>query len=234
MDKNLTPPAGGPDRTRQRLIDGTLVQEFRTNPHAGIRLRTDAELEKTLEDALRHQDASQDVHVFGYGSLMWNPAMEVAHACVAHVPGWHRRFCLRTLMGRGTPEAPGATLALDRGGTCRGLLFRIAAAKVQTELRLLWRREMTPGAYDARWVWANANGVWHRALAFVAIRTHERYIGGESIECVARLIRTGKGFLGSSRDYFESTVQSLEGLAISDSGIERLRRAIRQADRAAG
>ncbi len=233
MDKNLTPPTSDHDRTRQRLIDGTLLQEFRANPNAGIRLRTDAELEQTLEDALRHHDASQDIHVFGYGSLMWNPAMEVAHVCAAIVPGWHRRFCLRTLLGRGTPEAPGAMLALDRGGTCRGLLFRIEAAKAPAELRLLWRREMTPGAYDARWVWASANGVWHRALAFMAIRTHERYIGGEPIERIASLIRTGKGSLGSSRDYFESTVRSLELLGICDSGIERLRRAIRLADRAA-
>ncbi len=234
MDKNLTPSPSEQQGIRQRLIDGTLMQAFRAHPNAGIRLRTEAQLEQTLEEALRHHDASQDIHVFGYGSLMWNPAMEVAHACVAHVPGWHRRFCLRTLLGRGTPDQPGATLALDRGGTCRGLLFRIDASKAQAELRLLWRREMTPGAYDARWIWANADGVWHRALAFVAIRTHERYIGGAPIERVAELIRTGSGFLGSSRDYFECTIRSLEGLGISDAGIERLRRAIRQADRAAG
>jgi cation transport protein ChaC len=33
-------------------------------------------------------------------------------------------------------------LALDRGGSCRGVVYRIAARKVRGEPRLLWRREM--------------------------------------------------------------------------------------------
>ncbi|MGF6985188.1 hypothetical protein QFZ99_004665 [Paraburkholderia atlantica] len=44
------------------------------------------------------------------------------------------------IFGRGTPHEPGAMLRLDRGGACNGLLHRIDAAKVEAELRLLWRR----------------------------------------------------------------------------------------------
>ena len=121
-------------------------------------------------------------------------------------------------------------LALDRGGSCRGLLFRIQAAKVRTELHLLWRREMVAGSYDARWLWAWADGRSIRALTFVANRSNERYLGGRPIEHVAHLIRTGKGPMGTSRAYFESTVQTLERLGIADIGIERLGRAISRAD----
>jgi len=219
--------------TRQRLAAGSLVESLRANPPAGVRFRTDAEMEETLGAILRHHDPASDLHVFGYGSLMWNPAMDASHACVAHVRGWHRSFCLRTLIGRGSPQEPGAMLGLDRGGACRGLLFRIDAAKVHAELQLLWRREMFPGAYDARWIPVNTDAGAFRALTFVVNRRHERYIGGHRAVDVAHLIRTGRGMLGSSRAYFDSTLQTLERLGIRDAGMERLRAAVLVGDRPA-
>jgi cation transport protein ChaC len=229
-------PSSGPAHPvrRHRLCDAALLDALRADPPPGLQCRSQAELEATLDDALQAHDATLDLHVFGYGSLMWNPAMDVLGSSVALVPGWHRRFCLRMLFGRGTPEAPGAMLALDRGGSCRGVLYRIAARKVRVELRLLWRREMLTGAYDARWVWAWADGRWVPALSFVAIRHHERYIGGLSVDALAQLVRTGQGRFGSCRAYFDSTVQTLQRLGIRDAGIERLRRAVASADRVAG
>src|SRR2546425_321604 len=88
------------EQTRKRLGDGTLLQTFRANPPPGVRLRTDAELEETLSEALRHHDPTEDLHVFGYGSLMWNPAMDVVQTRVARVQGWHRRFCFRKALPR--------------------------------------------------------------------------------------------------------------------------------------
>src|SRR5262249_15596741 len=146
------------DPTRIRLRDGTLLRTLRADPPPGIIVRTDAQLEASLSATLREHDPGQDIHVFGYGSLMWNPALDASPACLARVRGWHRRFCLRMLLGRGTPQAPGVMLALDRGGGCHGMLYRIDAAKVETELRLLWRREMLAGSYDARWVCAEVVG----------------------------------------------------------------------------
>jgi cation transport protein ChaC len=232
MDQPIAIPAQ-PVRIH-RLCDDALVDALRADPPPGLRCRSEAELEATLDEALSAHEPALDLHVFGYGSLMWNPAMEVVGSSVALVPGWHRRFCLRMVFGRGTPEAPGAMLALDRGGSCRGVLYRIAACKVRAELRLLWRREMLTGSYDARWVWAWAEGRRVRALSFVAIRRHERYIGGQPVDAVARLVRTGQGRFGSCRSYFESTLQSLQRLGIRDAGIERLRRAVSSADREAG
>jgi cation transport protein ChaC len=222
------------DATRKRLIEGTLLGALRADPPPGVQIRTDAQLEESLSATLRAHDRTQDVHVFGYGSLMWNPAIDAAHACVARVQGWHRRFCLRMLLGRGTPQAPGVMLALDRGGGCHGMLYRISAAKVETELRLLWRREMLAGSYDARWVFAQADGRKVRTLTFVANRQCGRYIGDRPLEDVAHLVRTGAGSLGTSRAYFDSTLQALHALGIRDAGIERLRRAIVRADEEAG
>jgi glutathione-specific gamma-glutamylcyclotransferase len=195
-----------------------------------VRIQTDTELDTTLHEALREHVAGEDIHVFGYGSLMWNPALDVVESRVARVDGWHRKFCLHLVIGRGTPEQPGAMLALDRGGRCVGVLYRIAAAKAESELRLLWQREMLAGSYCARWVWANVGGERVRALTFVANRASGRYIGRHSVEHVADLIRSGQGRIGTSREYFESMVRTLERLRIGDAGIEHLRRVIHRAD----
>jgi cation transport protein ChaC len=208
----------------------SLVEQLRAHPPAGVTMRSDEELERTLDEAQGRHDPAEDVHVFGYGSLMWNPGIVPAHTSVARVHGWHRRFCLRLLFGRGTPEQPGAMLALDRGGACNGLLLRIEAAQARAQLGTLWRREMLAGSYDARWVWAWQHGRRIHALTFVVNRGCGRYIGCHRPERVADLLRQGRGTLGSSREYFEATVRKLQELGIRDRGIERIQRAIRAAD----
>ncbi|MDM0049963.1 gamma-glutamylcyclotransferase [Variovorax sp. J22R24] len=223
MDDIQFPRGAEHELTRQRLAAGSLIEEMRADPPSGVRFRTDAEMEESLQAILRDHDPSQDLHVFGYGSLMWNPAMDAAHASLVHVQGWHRSFCLRSFLGRGSPQAPGAMLGLDNGGACRGLLFRIEAAKVPAELKLLWRREMFPGAYDARWIQVRGAPGAHRALTFVVNRRHERYIGRHPVAEVARLIRTGHGSLGTSLAYFDATIDALSRFGIRDAGMERLR-----------
>jgi len=216
--------------TREGLANGALLQALRHNTPPGVCLRSDEELEQTLDQALSGHPPGEDLQIFGYGSLMWNPALHIAETQLALVQGWHRRFCIRTLMARGSVDRPGAMLALDRGGACVGLLMRIAAPLVRDELRLLWRREMLAGSYDARWVSAHARGRRLRALTFVARIDHERYIGGLAESEVAALIRSGEGVLGNTRSYFELTLQTLARLRIRDRGLERLRRAVQAGD----
>ena len=43
-------------------------------------------------------------------------------------------------------------LGLKSGGSCLGVAYRIAAADVEAELLLVWRREMVVGSYIPRWV----------------------------------------------------------------------------------
>ncbi len=215
--------------TRQRLSAGTWLDALRAAPPAGMKIRSDDELDASLSDALRHHDPAADVHVFGYGSLMWNPAMEHTQVHKARVRGWHRRFCLRLFIGRGSPKQPGVMMALDRGGACHGLLFRIPARHARDELHLLWRREMAFGGYDARWVAASVDGRVVRALTFVANRRQGRYAAFAADE-VAHFIRTGAGSLGTCRGYFEATLRKLDSLGIRDAGIERVRLALLRAD----
>jgi hypothetical protein len=119
-------------------------------PH--IRLNSEEERAASLAAMLAARRCS-DVWVFGYGSLIWNPAFKAAERRMARIEGWHRAFCMSIIAGRASPAVPGLMLALDRGGRCQGSAFRVAESDIASELPLLWRREMLcRGAYIPKWM----------------------------------------------------------------------------------
>jgi glutathione-specific gamma-glutamylcyclotransferase len=113
--------------TRAGLRDGSLLASARLEMPPGTALVSDAEIEADLDAALTRHPRGEDIWLFGYGSLMWNPAIEFVERRAGTVRGWHRSFRLWLHMGRGSPDNPGLMLALDRGGSCVGMLFRIPA-----------------------------------------------------------------------------------------------------------
>ena len=166
--------------------------------------------------------------MFGYGSLMWNPAINVVDSRKAHVRGYHRTFCLTLNAGRGAPEKPGLMLAIDRGGSCTGVAHRIAAGAVESELSILWLREMVSGAYEPRWVNADIDGHSRaRVLTFVINRSHPRYEGALPEEHVAKRIARAHGMLGTNREYLYRTVRHLAELGIADGPMHNLERQVR-------
>jgi hypothetical protein len=88
--------------------------------------------------------------VFAYGSLIWKPAFDHVEARTVHLAGWRRRFCLKLTNWRATPEQPGLMLALDRGGSCVGVAYRMPQdAPLERMVRLLQRE--TSHHEDMRW-----------------------------------------------------------------------------------
>ena len=128
---------------------------------------TDEQLSASLTKTLHAKPKGAGWWVFAYGSLLWNPLFPFLESRRASVHGLHRRFCLWSLASRGKPDAPGLVLALDRGGSCRGVVYRLPAPCAIDELHLLWRREMVTGAYEPRWLNVEAEGRHVIALAFV-------------------------------------------------------------------
>jgi glutathione-specific gamma-glutamylcyclotransferase len=172
--------------------------------------------------------AGADTWVFGYGSLMWNPALHVAETRPGIVHGYHRAFSLTMMMGRGSPECPGLMLVLDRGGSCRGLAHRIAAESVDSELRILWMREMLGGAYRPRWVTARTGAGPVQAITFVANPAHPRYCGKLAPEAVIDRIARAAGTLGTNRYYLFKLVEHLDTLGIADGPLHELARRVRE------
>ena len=207
--------------TREALADGSLLALVRAVLPPGS-VRSDVEIAASLNQALASHDPAADLWVFGYGSLMWNPAFFFAQRQVGTVHGWHRRFCLWIDRGRGSPDCPGLMLALDRGGTCRGVAFRIPAPEVRSELLVVWRREMFGTAYLARWVRIHLAGATIPAITFVVNRASPRYAGKLSDDKAAAHISSAVGPLGSCRSYLENTMSHLHELGIRDTGLQRI------------
>jgi cation transport protein ChaC len=217
--------------TRESLLDGTMLERLRRHAEMfpDMIYRSEEEVAALLEKTLAQHDPTQDVHVFAYGSLIWNPAFHYVDRMPGYLHGWHRRFCLRLMAGRGTPEKPGLMLALDRGGACKGVVYRIAADQAREELSILWRREMFGGSYNARWVKVETAEGENRAVTFVCNRDNPRYIPELSDAESARLIATGCGDLGTCREYLENTVEHLATLGMRDSRLSRILKALPKA-----
>jgi len=146
------------------------------------------------------------------------------------IRGWHRQFCLATPIGRGTPQHPGLVLGLDRGGSCRGVAFRIARAEAEAELELVWRREMVTGAYVPRWVRLHGPDLPHgmSGIAFTINRAAPNYVRPVSEAATAQTIATACGVLGPCRDYLFDTIHGLTGFDIHDDHLNRIARLVRE------
>jgi cation transport protein ChaC len=208
--------------TRENIRAGH-VQRMIAAANPGLKLLSEAEIRASLDTLLGAPGAPHEIWVFGYGSLIWNPAFEFVEQRVAQVHGFHRRFCLWTHLGRGTIATPGLMLALVPGGSCRGVAYRIAADAVQTELEILWRREMIGGSYLARWITLRTPDGPVRAIAFTINRANERYAGRLTEETMATAIAAATGQLGPCSEYLFNTVSHLAALGIHDRPLERLR-----------
>jgi glutathione-specific gamma-glutamylcyclotransferase len=209
--------------TREALQNG-FVNEMIARSGTDLRVLNDEERRLSLKATLAAQPAPGDVWLFGYGSLIWNPAFHHIEQKPALIRGWHRQFCLATPIGRGTPEHPGLVLGLDRGGSCRGVAFRIARAEAEAELELVWRREMVTGAYVPRWVKLYGPDLPHgtSGIAFTINRAAPNYVRPVSEADTARVIATACGALGSCRDYLFDTIHGLEGFEIHDHHLNRI------------
>jgi cation transport protein ChaC len=168
------------------------------------------------------RESAEPVWIFAYGSLMWNPEMPFADRRAALLRGWHRSFCLYSRDYRGTPEQPGLVLGLDRGGSCRGIAYRLPKDRLGPAIDRVWAREMAGEVYRMRPVTVETPEGRIGAYAFVVRRDRPDYAGRLSAEEMARIIAAASGGRGTGRDYLANTVRHLEELGIEDGPLHRL------------
>jgi cation transport protein ChaC len=190
----------------------------------GLRPATEADFAATVGEMLATRPPGP-FWLFGYGSLIWRPETAFVESRQAVVRGWHRRFCLGwDYRFRGSRDAPGLMMALDRGGQCRGMLYRLPEDSLTAELDRLVRREvsMVPSAFPWRWVEAISTEGPMKALTFAMNRRSGRYIAHLSENELAEVLATAVGHRGTMAEYLFSTVQKLEELGIHDRNLWRL------------
>jgi len=168
----------------------------------------------------------QDLWVFGYGSLMWDPSVEFDEVRHAHCRGHQRSFCLWDEGGRGSMEEPGLMLAIDEGGSCEGLAFRITPEKLEQETFVLFRREMLAPVYRPIWLKLDTVAGPIEALSFVANHDHEKIKPGILLQNQAKMIARAKGMFGTNFGYLSDMHEHLDILGIEDTYVSELYAAV--------
>jgi glutathione-specific gamma-glutamylcyclotransferase len=169
--------------------------------------------------------ADEDLWVFAYGSLMWRPDFPFVERIEARLVGAHRALCVYSFVHRGTPERPGLVLGLDRGGTCRGIAYRVSVTERAATVAYLRKREQVTSVYREviRPIWLRPQSE-HRvpALCYMVDRGHPQYAGRLSLEQQLHHVRQGHGMSGANRDYVIATVAALEQLGYRETQLHLL------------
>jgi glutathione-specific gamma-glutamylcyclotransferase len=166
--------------------------------------------------------------LFAYGSLIWKPEFDAVETMPATARGWHRAFCLKLTRWRGTREVPALMLALDRGGSCAGLAYRLTEEDLHTQVVRLLERETdgNPPTNVPRWIKIQTSQGPTQALAFVADPAGPAYAGRLPLPEVAKVVAVAAGHWGSAAQYAYRTVSKLEEHGIRDRNLWRLQRLV--------
>ncbi|MBT5413249.1 MAG: gamma-glutamylcyclotransferase [Rhodospirillaceae bacterium] len=172
--------------------------------------------------------AGTDLWVFGYGSLMWEPGFVHEESASALLRGYHRDFCIRSIMYRGTLERPGLVLGLAPGGACRGVAFRVAAPRVEETLAYLHEREMVHYVYHPRMVRLQLDGRRIEAHTYVADTNDRSFCGRLSVDEAADVIARSAGIRGPNREYLENTIAHLDAIGVHDARLHDILDTVRR------
>ena len=214
--------------TRETLKNWRVAELALERDGAEASIATEGQLLESRRLAVADDADVSDFWVFGYGSLIYNPIIDHSQRAIASIYGYHRRFCLWTKIGRGSPGCPGLVLSLDRGGSCKGVAFRLKPQNAIAELDLLWRREMMTMAYQPRLLSLHTEIGLKRGLAFVANRVRPAYAPPMPFEATVEVVANASGFNGLCREYLYDTVKGMQACGIRDHQLEKLAAAVLQ------
>lgn len=224
------PPASRSPRARQRQMSLTpelVALCYRDEPDPGL----DARL-TPMEDAdyrrlaleLDAQSHGAPLWVFAYGSLIWKPEFEPVESRRATAYGWHRAFSLKIDRWRGSPASPGLMMALERGGRCDGVIYRLADGDRIAQIERLLRRELSSRETisTVRWMPVRTPEGPVDVLGFWLGSTGHDAVSRLPLEEVARILARACGHVGSGAEYLYNTVLHLEAVGIHDRNLWRL------------
>jgi cation transport protein ChaC len=197
--------------------------EIEENYNPGLTPLPDSDYD-ILGDRLLRESLPGPLWIFAYGSLIWKPTFEHVEMSRATAIGWHRSFCMQIHSWRGSRTQPGLMMALDRGGRCDGLVYRIAEADRATAINGLIDREIghVEFLHSIRWLNVSTPVGPIRALTFYAAPRGPGIIRRQPLEQVAHVLARACGHVGSGAEYLFHTVEKLEEHGIRDRNLWRL------------
>ena len=223
----MTPPEESELRVTPEVLAAWDQRAHKLGRAADWRL-SDHELEESRRAILGSPGAGQDLWIYSYGSLLWDPGFHFVEVRLADLEGYQRRFSYRTKIGRGSPECPALMLSLEPcAGSCKGLAFRIASEVVDAESAIVWRREMIRGGYRPILLPVSTPQGEITALVFAPNLDHPEYVGELPLDETAAIIASGTGVLGTNRRYLEQLAEQLERLEIEDAYLRQVLNLVR-------
>lgn len=196
---------------------------------ASMKMRTEQERAAIAEKILQQRPTlNAPVWIFGYGSLMWKPEVHYTQSAIGTLMGYHRKFCIWSVLNRGAPQSPGLMMGLWHGGACTGMIFQLTSATLREEIDKLVARECRWGVYTPLWLPVHTEETTVTALVFTVDATHPAIKSNLSQEQTTYYLATGEGPRGTSRDYLFNTVSQMQSVGISDGPIEQLGKQVQQ------
>jgi glutathione-specific gamma-glutamylcyclotransferase len=170
-----------------------------------------------------------DLWVFGYGSLIWNPGFAFLEQSPAVAHGVHRRLCVYSFRYRGTEQAPGLVAGLMPGGCCHGMAFRVCRTKVVETRAYLTEREQTTKVYhEVTRPVRLRDGRMVEALCYVVDQRHRQFAGKLDREAQLKLVTDSRGDRGPNRDYVINTATALKSIGVKDRTMIWLAKALQK------
>ena len=183
---------------------------------------------KALADRLVSEIDEDGFWVFAYGSLIWNPGFDHIDMRRSVAQGWRRSFCLNLVGWRATPQVPGLMLALQRGGACVGVAYRLPDDEPHARMMRLLRREINYHE-DVAWLrWLTLRGAdkVFRALTFYCAAPGDPDFVNLDVATQATRMARAVGPAGSCAEYLYKTVSHLEALGIRDRYLWQLQQMV--------
>ena len=205
------------------LVALTLRPEPDLGPHPGWTMLADDELDD-LARRYHEECGAGPFWLFAYGSLIWKPDFDAVDHRRATAYGWHRSFCMKLDRWRGSPQQPGLMMALERGGRCDGVIYRLPDEQRVEQIRRVLYREIRfrENVKMARWISVHTAAGKARALVFWAGPSGDNIANRLPLDEVAWILARACGHAGSCAEYLFNTVNHLEDYGIHDRRLWRL------------
>ena len=169
----------------------------------------------TIEENRRRSPVSESdqVWLFGYGSLIYLVDFPYLENRAASIHGWSRRFWQGSHDHRGTEANPGrvVTLIEDADAVCGGLAFLVEGSVFeQLDVRekngyLRFTTEMT---FD--------DGSHASGLVYIATPDNDAFLGEASELEIAQQICSARGPSGTNSDYLIELAIALREMGLED------------------
>lgn len=183
--------------------------------------------------------AGDAIWVFGYGSLIWRPAMAYVARRASRIAGWTRRFWQASTDHRGTIEAPGRVLTLvESDGEVWGMAYAIARAawpEIEAALELREQQGYARLTVDLGLAAGEQAGPVVESVAgllYVATPANPYFVGPEPLETTAEVVLRSHGPSGGNVDYVLELDRALAAMGAVDPEVSALAERLRAAQRA--